>query len=406
MTTMRSPVGSSRDSAWGRSAVARRLIVAVLTVVALPCLCGTPRAGAAQTSALAVQAGSPARAVQGSDGREHIDYDLVITNAFTVPVSLDSLRVASGGRVVFALTGRALAEQTLTLAGTPTATVPISAVVKTLVDVVLPRSVGRRVPNRLTEQLRYALPANAPARTIIGTTVIHGPAVRVDRGPPVRIASPVYGAGWLDSSGCCADPTSEHRTLLLPTDGSFRTPEMFAIDWIREVGGSFFTGDGSKLTDWPAFGVPIHAVARGVVVSMTNNRPEVPPFTTTNENPTVRRPRDYAGNGVVERIAPGKYAAYLHMQTGSVRVKLGQRLRTGQVIGLLGNTGNTTGPHLHFGIQDGPDILTSNSLPFEVDSYTVQGTATLSEKPGTITIAGKPRRVTSSLPLIRSVDSF
>lgn len=372
----------------------------------MPCAFGAAGLEAAQTTALAVQVGSPAQAVYGSDGREHVDYDLVITNAFTAPVRLESLRVFSGGRLVFALKGRALAEQTLTLAGTPTATVAISSVVKTLVDVTLPRSFGRRVPKRLTEQLRYALPHNAPARTIIGSTVIHGPTVRVDRGPPIRIASPLYGAGWLNSSGCCADPSSEHRTLLLPTDGSFRTPELFAIDWIREAGGAFYKGDGSNLTDWPGFGAPIHAAANGVVVSVTDDRPEVPPFTTTGKNPTIRGARDYSGNGVVERIAPGRYAAYLHMQTGSVRVKVGQRLRTGQVIGLLGNTGNTTGPHLHFGIQDRADILTSNSLPFEVGSFTVQGSAVLGGRPGTITLAGKPRQVTSSLPLIRSVDTF
>ena len=94
------------------------------------------------------------------------------------------------------------------------------------------------------------------------------------------------------------------------------------------------------------------------------------------------------------------------MQTGSVRVKVGQRLRAGQVIGLLGNTGNTTGPHLHFGIQDSPDILTPNSLPFEIGSFTVQGTAVLGRRPGTITLTGKPNRVTSTLPLIRSVNTF
>jgi hypothetical protein len=351
--------------------------------------------------------GSPAHAVHASDGREHVDYDLVVANAFTVPVPLTSLRIFSGGRLLFTLRGGALEEHTLTLAGTPTTTVPLASTVKILVDVVLPQSFGRRAPKRLSEELRYTLPRDAPARTIISSTVIDGPTVRVDRGSPVRIASPVDGAGWLNSSGCCADPTSEHRTLLLPANGSFRMPELFAIDWIREVGGSFYTGDGSRLTDWPAFGVPVHAAARGVVVRVVNDRPEVPPFTTTDENPSVRRPQDYAGNGVVERIAPGKYAVYVHLQTRSVRVKVGQRLRTGQVIGLLGNTGNTTGPHLHFGVQDGPDILTSNSLPFEIDSFTVQGTAVLDpQKLGRITLAGKPRRATWSLPLIRTVDRF
>ena len=275
-----------------------------------------------------------------------------------------------------------------------------------LVDVVLPRSFGRRAPNRLTERLRYTLPRVAPARTIIATTVVEAPTVRVQAGPPIRIASPLYGSGWLNSNGCCADPTSEHRTLLLLTDGSFRTPEMFAIDWIREAGGSFFRGNGIKLTDWPGFGAPIHAVAGGVVVSVTNTRPEVPPFTTTGENPSIRNPRDYGGNGVVERIAPGEYAAYLHMQTGSARVKRGQRLRSGQVIGLLGNTGNTTGPHLHFGLQDSPDILTSNSLPFEIRSFTVQGTADLGGKPGTLTLTGRPHPAKSSEPLIRAVTRF
>ncbi len=130
------------------------------------------------------------------------------------------------------------------------------------------------------------------------------------------------------------------------------------------------------------------------------------PFTTTEKNLTVRNPRDYAGNSVVQRIAPGRYAVYVHLQTGSVRVKVGQRLRTGEVVGLLGNTGNSTGPHLHFGIQDGPDILTSNSLPFEIRSFTVQATARRGRKPGRVVLTGKPRRATSAQPLIGSVYEF
>ena len=221
--------------------------------------------------------------MHGSDGREHVEYDLVISNAFTVPVKLNSILIFGGRTLVLALKGRALADHTLALA-TPTVTVPVSSFVKTLVDVVLPRSFGRRVPKLLTERIRYELPDNAPVRRIIASTVVHGPTVRIDPRPPIRIASPLYGSGWVNSGGCCGDATSEHRILLLPADGSFRTPEMFAIDWIRKVGGSFYTGDGTALTDWVCYGVPIHAVAGGTVVAAVDNRPEYtrsrPPITT------------------------------------------------------------------------------------------------------------------------------
>lgn len=391
--------------AFGGFTRARRPAVAVLTLGVMLCLLSAAPAGAAQTTALTVQVPGPARAVFGSDGREHVEYDLVISNLFTAPVRLDSIRVFSGGRLVLSMRGQALAERTF-LFTQPTATVPVSSFVKTFVDVVLPRSAGRRAPRRLTEQLRYALPRSAPVRKIIGSTVIRGPTLPIAVRAPIRIVSPLSGPGWLASSGCCGDPTSEHLTLLLPADGSLRTPEMFAIDWVREIGGAFYNRGGSKLTDWACFGAPIHAAANGIVVAAVNHRPEVAPFTTTDKNPTVRKPQDFSGNNVVERIAPGQYAVYAHLQTGSVRVKVGQRLRAGEVIGRLGNTGNSTGPHLHFGIQDGPDILTSNSLPFVIGSFTVQGNAGPGRAAGTITVTGKPRRATLAYPLIRAVFSF
>lgn len=102
----------------------------------------------------------------------------------------------------------------------------------------------------------------------------------------------------------------------------------------------------------------------------------------------------------------GQYAFYAHLQTGSVRVKVGERLLTGQVIGLLGNSGNTTGPHLHFGIQDSPSILASNSLPFEIGSFTVEGTADSGSAAATISVSGTPHRATQSEPMILDVADF
>lgn len=360
--------------------------------------------GGIRTTALAVQLATPARAVYGSDGRVHIVYDLLATNAFTAPVTLQSIQVRGAGRTLLTLRGRALAAHTL-FGTTPTATIPVSSTVKTLIDVTLPRSSGRTWPRRLTHVIRYRLPASAPVRTAIATTVVRAPAIQVSRRAPIRIASPLRGPGWINANGCCGDPTSEHETLLLPSNGSYRTPEIFVIDWGREVHGRVFTGDGSKLADYSCYGAPIHAVAGGVVVSAINNRPQVPPHTSTAENHTLHGPGDFSGNSVIERIARGVYATYAHMQTGSVRVRAGQRLRAGAVIGLLGNSGNTSEPHLHFGIVDRADFW-SNSLPFSFGSFIVQGMAAPGPKPGTVKIIGKPRRVRQAEPLIDTVSNF
>ena len=177
------------------------------------------------------------------------------------------------------------------------------------------------------------------------------------------------------------------------------------IDWSREVHGRVFTGDGKQNTDYSSYGAPIHAVASGVVVSAINNRPQVPPHTSTADNHTLHGPADWSGNSVIERIAPGVYATYAHMQTGSVRVRAGQRLRAGEVIGLLGNSGNTSEPHLHFGIVDRADFW-SDSLPFAFRSFTVQGMAAPGPEPGTVKITGQPRRVRQAELLIDTVSNF
>jgi hypothetical protein len=368
--------------------------------------CLVPSAFAAPgATAIAVQAAGPSRAVYGSDGREHIDYDLVTTNVFTAPVTLESLRVRGDGKTLLTPTGNALAAQTFQNFGsTPTAVIPIASAVVSFIDVALPRSAGRAPPKRLTNRLGYSLPSTAPAGAAIGSKLVRL-SLPTDPIRPLVIRSPLRGSGWLAANGCCADPTSSHRNLLLPGNGAYFTAEIFAIDWIRMVNGFYFNGDGSQVTDWPDYGTPVHAVADGTVVTAVNDRPQVPPFATLENNPTLHTPADFAGNTVFLRIAPHRYAIYAHMQPGSVRVKVGQHLKTGQRIGLLGNSGNTNGPRLHFGIYDGPDPLASNSVPFEIRRYRFEGNAG-GNTPGQITLTGKPRRERRSEPLINSVSTF
>lgn len=79
------------------------------------------------------------------------------------------------------------------------------------------------------------------------------------------------------------------------------------------------------------------------------------------------------GNHIVLDLGGGKYALYAHLKPGSVKVREGDTVKRGQVMAQVGNTGNTTAPHLHFHIMDGPSTLGSNGLPYVIDSFEVTG---------------------------------
>jgi hypothetical protein len=268
-----------------------------------------------------------------------------------------------------------------------------------MLDVVVPPD---QVPERLTHRITYALAPDAPIATAIGSHEIVGPELAVDSFAPVVIAPPLRGSGWLNANGCC--DASAHRSFRLAVDGSHIVkPETFAIDWIRLVDNRLFTGDGTRNEDYFAFGAEVLAVAEGTDVFVRDGMPE----DTPKEPPTtVHQPLDYGGNEVVLELAPGVYAFYAHLQPGSIRVTPGETVTTGQVLGLLGNTGNSTAPHLHFQLADGPDILTANSLPFVLDAWTLAGTADPESTATDVRVVGVPGSQTATLPLDLTVADF
>jgi Peptidase family M23/RTX calcium-binding nonapeptide repeat (4 copies) len=374
--------------------------LAVLAVIAAG-MVAAPPAGA-DTTALVVRQSGPALAAPASDGRVHVEYDLVLTNIFYAPVTLTSVEVlVPGGRVVLRLEGEALAAVTQPVpGGAPTTSIPVSGAVDIMIDVVLPPG---PTPERFTHRITYELPSDAPELALIDSRVIRGPRVDLDPRRPLVVAPPLSGDGWFAGSGCCAP--NLHRSIRLADDGSrLIHPETFAIDWIRIEGGSLFRGDGTALEDHFAFGAVVTSATGGVVVSARDDMPEETPFQAPQ---AIRKSDDYGGNHVIVRVRPDVYAAYGHVQPGSVAVEEGERVTTGQRLGLLGNTGNSTAPHLHFGLIDGPDLTGAYGLPFVIDRYRLEAALPAEpESPTGIRLEGPSGPREKAYPLLWTVVEF
>ena len=263
----------------------------------------------------------------------------------------------AGDKTLLTLTGDGLAFWTRILGGkTPTTKIGPAQSALVWLDVAVdePSSVPADIVHMVGVAVARPIPGIVPSTM----TESIGPT-RVDSRAPVTIAPPLSGPAWVDADGCCG--TSAHRTAINALNGQLWGSERFAIDFVELTPeGRLFIGDRTKVESYPYFGTDIRAVADGPVVAVVDGLPEQEP----GADPTGLPLDQYGGNHIVQDIGGDKYAFYAHLKTGSVKVKPGDRLTTGQPIAALGNSGNTSAPHLHFHVMSTPDPLRSNGLPF------------------------------------------
>jgi murein DD-endopeptidase MepM/ murein hydrolase activator NlpD len=167
----------------------------------------------------------------------------------------------------------------------------------------------------------------------------------------------------------------------------------FATDWKGDE-GTATAGDPKDRASYYAYGKKVLAVADARVVAATDDIPENIPGHGKDFRPAVPITMDtLSGNTVVLDLGDGQYAHYLHLQTGSLRVRSGDRVRRGQIIGLVGCSGDAREPHLHFEVTNSSKAVAGEGLPFVFAAYRAQ----TGSDPG-------PRR--RSMPLNNEVVDF
>ncbi len=199
-----------------------------------------------------------------------------------------------------------------------------------------------------------------------GSGTIHAAAIEINQDDPIVIGSPLRGVNWLAANG--PSNASPHRRAMLPVNGQPHIGQRYAIDWIQLGGdGKSFTGDEHQNSSYNAWDQEIHAVTNGKIVAVKDGIPENVP-----NSGKIAVPITYgtlAGNYIIEDLGDGHFAAYAHLRPGALKVKVGDTVHAGSVLAHLGNTGNSSEPHLHFQVCNAPSFAASEGLPFAIDKF-------------------------------------
>lgn len=297
-------------------------------------------------------------AVTGED-KTRLIYELHVTNFGSRELALGKIEVLAGSRVLTTLEGAEL-NSSLYRPGAREINDKrdIAGGLRAVAFIDVALSGSGAVPASLRHRV-----------TVRSGRALEGAAVTVST-KPIAIGPPLRGAIWIAGNGP-GSPT--HGRALIPIAGHAAIAQRFAIDWVQvDASAPETTGKGADNKNYLAYGEEVIAVADATVVAVKDGIAENVPGENSR---AVQITLDtVAGNYVMLDLGRQHFALYAHVQPGSLRVKVGDKVRRGQVLGLLGNSGNSTEPHLHFHVTNANSPLGAEGIPYVIDAFEVETT--------------------------------
>ena len=288
------------------------------------------------------------------EGNEVIYYELNVTNHSKERIELTSLEVlrSNDSTVVSHFQKQELNKQIRLIGGVKEKPIPPGGSAIIYLELEIPGN-ATAFDHRIT----YTLENDQVTYQVVG---VH---FELQNKNPV-LGAPLKGGPWV----AIYDPSWErgHRRFIYTINGKARIPGRFAIDFMKlDTDGQLHLNSKDSIKNWYGYSEEVLAVADGIVSSVINDFPE---SNTLSGHPRYTH-KVAAGNYISIEIKDGVFAFYEHLKPGSITVKPGQEVKKGQVIGQLGFTGQSSGPHLHFHLANRDSPLGAEGLPFELEGF-------------------------------------
>ena len=218
-----------------------------------------------------------------------------------------------------------------------------------------------RVPNRLRH------------RVITGDSSLEGAIVDTHHTELKVLVPPLRGSAWHASDGPSNDRVNHHRRGGFMVDGRLSISGRYATDWFLIKDGAHQKGDTRDRQSYYSYGQPVFAVGSGTIVTARDGLPDNVPGPVETFQPAIPKSlQTITGNTIVLDLGRGQYASYFHLQPGSLRVKTGDYVHSGDPLARVGVSGDSNVPHLHFEITTSPNTLAGEGVPYVIEQYRVK----------------------------------